>query len=513
VVSVIDFEKRPNFLESRLIRSPWLLGLVLLTAFSLGLALRLYDLTDPPLDFHPTRQLRVAIITRSIYYKMIPTADPEVRQTALSFARSMGTYEPPILENLVALAYRLLGGERLWVSRVFTSIFWLVGGAALFDLARRMTSLDAAIVSLLYYLFLPFAVIASRSFQPDPGMVMWVILAMLAFYRWSEQKSWRWAVVAGLASGIAVLVKVVAAYLIAGLAVAVVIQAFGIKQIFRMPQVWVMAVLMVLPPLVYYGFVLEGRSSDYFLSWTVALIPLVLNPAFYVQWLVHLRDLMGLAVLFLALSGVLISKPKNRAILLGLWIGYAVYGLTLPYQITTHSYYNLQLVPIIALSLAPVADALIARLADQSGAWQALFGGLVVAFSAFSLWTTIYQLDSQDYRETPAMWQKIASALPAGGKIVALTQDYGYPLMYYGWKKVGLWPDSAEFKLAGLRGKGEPDVLQEFRDRTEGSSYFLVTEFEQLDDQPALKQLLDAEYPVYAQGDGYQLFDLEKPKK
>ncbi|HEY5574635.1 MAG TPA: hypothetical protein VIK64_16560, partial [Anaerolineales bacterium] len=65
-----------------MIRSPWLLGLVLLTAFSLGLALRLYDLTDPPLDFHPTRQLRVAIITRGIYYKMIPTADPEVRQTA-----------------------------------------------------------------------------------------------------------------------------------------------------------------------------------------------------------------------------------------------------------------------------------------------------------------------------------------------------------------------------------------------------------------------------------------------
>ena len=47
----------------------WLwLGLALL-AFLLGLAVRLYDLTDPPLDFHPTRQLHSALIARGMYYQ------------------------------------------------------------------------------------------------------------------------------------------------------------------------------------------------------------------------------------------------------------------------------------------------------------------------------------------------------------------------------------------------------------------------------------------------------------
>jgi len=48
---------------------------------------------------------------------------------------------------------------------------WLLGGLALYALARRIASADGALVALLYYLFLDFGVIASRSFQPDPLMV------------------------------------------------------------------------------------------------------------------------------------------------------------------------------------------------------------------------------------------------------------------------------------------------------------------------------------------------------
>ncbi|MGW8250224.1 MAG: hypothetical protein ACWGO1_06250 [Anaerolineales bacterium] len=47
---------------------------MLLVALLAGaLALRFYDLTDQPIDFHPTRQLRGAIIARGMYYDMLPT--------------------------------------------------------------------------------------------------------------------------------------------------------------------------------------------------------------------------------------------------------------------------------------------------------------------------------------------------------------------------------------------------------------------------------------------------------
>ena len=496
---------------SVLVRAPWVVPLALLVVFSLGLGVRLYDITDPPLDFHPTRQLRVAMIARGIYFKMAPAPDPQLRETAIAFARSMGIFEPPILESLVASTYRLLGSELLWISRIFTTLFWLIGGAVLFDLARRMTSLSGATVSVLYYLFLPFSVIASRSFQPDPGMVMGVIVSIYVFYRWAQTRRWRWAITAGVVSGLTVLVKVVAAYLVAGLALALVIYVLGVRKGLKSPQVWTIAALMVAPPLMYYGFILQGRSSDYFLNWTVALAPLLLDPAFYVRWLIHLGDLMGLTVLLLALVGVLISRPLNRAVLLGLWLGYSVYGMTLPYQITTHSYYNLQLVPIVAISLAPVAERLIAPLVAQKITWQFIFAGVALAFLAFSIWSSVYQMDAQDFRDVPSSWERISSALPDDGKIIAVTQDYGYPLMYYGGKKVDLWPDNAERTLTGLRGKGGQDVLQEFKERTAGKSYFLITDFEQLENQPTLNELLHAQYPLYAQEDGYTLYDLEHP--
>ena len=50
----------------------WALAFVLALLFGLGLGIRLTDLTDLPLDFHPTRQLFSAIKARGIYYQTAP---------------------------------------------------------------------------------------------------------------------------------------------------------------------------------------------------------------------------------------------------------------------------------------------------------------------------------------------------------------------------------------------------------------------------------------------------------
>ena len=55
-----------QFLENK----KWVLYLALLIAFGLGLAIRLYDLTDAPLDFHPTRQLHSAVMSRGCITKI-----------------------------------------------------------------------------------------------------------------------------------------------------------------------------------------------------------------------------------------------------------------------------------------------------------------------------------------------------------------------------------------------------------------------------------------------------------
>lgn len=475
-----------------------------------GLGLRLYDLTDPPIDFHPTRQLRGAIIARGMYYEMLPDADPEMREQAIAFRFSTGQYEPSILEKIVAYTYLFAGEEFWWIARIYNTVFWLIGAVALFALARRAGSFWSAFIVLAYYLVLPFAVQASRSFQPDPGMVMWVILTVYMLYRWSEKPSWKWAILAGVLGGIAILTKVVAAYLVGGAAVAIVLYTLGIKRFWRNLQVWAMLGLMILPSVIYY-FNRGGRASEYFSSWTVSLSHLLLDPALYVRWLNLVQDLMGLAALLLALAGVLIAKPRYRALLLGLWVGYVIYGLFLPYQMYTHNYYHLQLIPIIALSLVPVVELLVAKIGQQSRIWQIALVGIFMVGFVFVSWLSIAEFNRQDYRHEPAYWEEIASYIPSDGKIIALTQDYGYRLMYFGWRKVSLWPTRGERQLSKMRGN-QKEFEDYFNKKTEGKSYFVITSFKQFNDQPDLQDMLEDRYPLVAEGGGYLIYGLENPQ-
>ena len=118
----------------------------------------------------------------------------------------------------------------------------------------------------------------------------------------------------------------------------------------------------------------------------------------------------------------------------------------------------------------------------------------LVGLIVFSSWQALIPLYSQDFRNEPAYWQEIASRLPADGKIIALTQDYGYRLMYYGWRKVVLWPNRGEIKLSILRGSNK-EFEEFFKKRIEGKSYFLITAFGQYEDQPALRQMLAENLP------------------
>ena len=235
----------------------------------------------------------------------------------MAYGASTGQYEPPILESIVALTYLAIGDETLWVSRVYTTLFWIIGGIALFDLARRIASarnsgerpnhqrsyipLISAAVSLAYYLILPFAVQASRSFQPDPGMVMWIILSVYALYRWSEAPSWKWVILAGLLGGVAILVKVVAIYIVAGAAIALVLYASlrdrkGLSSLLKIPinpQIWTMVILMLAPAVAYYLGRGE-RSNEYFTNWSVAFSHLLLEPWLYARWLDTIQNLLGI---------------------------------------------------------------------------------------------------------------------------------------------------------------------------------------------------------------------------
>ena len=484
-----------------------LLGLV----FLLGFAIRVYDLKDPPLDFHPTRQLRSALISRAVYYQLDPTVDPDTRSLAKQLA-SLEVYEPPILESVVGATYAVMHKENFWVSRIYNAFFWFVGGLALFLLGRKHLSFWAILTGLAFYFFLPFSVITSRSFQPDPWMVMWILLAGLAIVGWSSKQNWKWAVTAGLIGGIAVLVKSVAAFFVLGIYAAVILDKLGIKGVFKTLQPWAMAALALAPTAVYYLFFNQGRSSDFFSFWFVSLSGLLLETEFYADWLAMVKGLMGLTTFALGIVGAIVASRQLKPLLIGAWVGYGLYGLVFPYQFTTHEYYHIALVPIVALSIMPILDLILNQVKNQHWVWRTGLAGVIVFSSFYGLWVSRSILFASNYQTEPISWRRVGEAIPEDHSFIALTADYGMRLRYYGWRMMSAsWPSNADLNLFSLAGNDPLEYESYFEEVTSGKDYFVVTAFSELDSQSQLKEILYDGYPIYSEGDGYLIFDLSNP--
>lgn len=486
--------------------------LVLISLLGLGFAVRMVNLKDPPLDFHPVRQLRSAIMARGFYYEMNTASDPAIRQAAISLI-PQDVHEPPIYEKLVAGTYFVIGSEQLWITRIFSSLFWLIGGLALFSIARRHTSFGAALLGLAFYLVLPFSIVASRSFQPDPWMVMWILLTAWALDHWMETPNWKWTLVCGALGGIAFLVKVMAGLFLVGMLVFAVILTIGFKGLLRNLKPWIMALCVATPAVFYYLVLNPNRSSEYFSFWTVGFIQMIVTTKFYVQWLSMINSLTGLTLLVVSVLGIMIATPRFRVILSGLWLGYAWFGLMWPFQYTTHEYYHLMLIPVIGLSITPVAEVFFRKLSAEKWFWRVAATAVILAAVGFEAYVGRSQLLAHDFSFEPRSWELVGKSIPPGEPFIALTNDYGLRLNYYGLRNATYyWPGQPDLEMGQTRGASGINTAQLFKDVIVGKNYFLVTALNELDAQSELKDILTQNYPVYYQGSGWVVYDLAHPK-
>jgi hypothetical protein len=470
-----------------------------------GFSLRIYDLTDLPLDFHPTRQLLSLIKARGMYYASLSNIPEEQRQFAIDQWHSKTTFEPELLERLVVFTYRFTG-EQVWIARIYSSLFWMIGGIFLYRLARDLVSENGALFSLTLYLFLPYGVFASRSFQPDPLMLMLTIAFWWTVQRWSRNPiSWVFAILSGIFGGLAILVKFVAAFFVIGAGIgALLLKGDSLRETVRRPQAWVMTVLGILPGaswLVYGVYVTDFLRTKFEGRFIPALLVI---PSFYLGWMSMLNIVLGSALIALALLGLFFYR--QRIFITSLWMAYLVYGIFFDYHISTHDYYSLMIVPIAALSLAPFADLI---LPQASSFLSKIFLFFIFCFGIFATaWDIRSQLKETDYRPEAAMWAEIGEMLGPRAKITALTQDYGARLEYWGWERATIWPlyDDLVYHV-GLKGANkEFETL--FANLTARSGFFLVSMPDELSRQPELKDRL-VQYPVFAEGEGYIIYDLK----
>ena len=485
--------------------------ITLLILLLLGLGIRLLDLTDPPLDVSPTRQLHSALMARGMYYQDRSDVPAWQVRTAVQQWKREGVIEPPVMENLTVDLYRVFGGEYLWIARILSSLFWVLGGLAIYLLASKLTNADGGITALIFYLFQPYGVIESRTFQPDPLMVSLICFSMWTFYTWLQKRDWKWTIIAGLTSGAAIYIKNVSAFF---LAIPYIVLLFrkDLRPVLKDIKVWVLAALALLPAVIYmiYGTYIAGYLGQQF---SFRFFPnLWVDISNYSRWINQINETIGIPALILGLIGVcLFESSQPRKLVLGMWAGYIIYGFTFAYHIGTHDYYQLPLLPILALSVAPLGALISAKILSIH-IWKnarSVLLGLSLVIVLILVWQNRNILTSQDYRAEPAFWMSLGDKL-RNEPVVGLTQDYGYRIAYYGWDSIANWPGSGDLTVRKLAGRPDKDIQTRIEKEIKGKAYFLVTWFDDYARQPVLKAYLEKNYPVEA-GDGYLLFDLRHP--
>lgn len=497
--------------------SRWLRVLLVAFILLLGLGVRLLDLSDPPLDFAATRQLHSLILARGYYYSMnVPSVEAlpaDQRAFGIQTGQAELIVEPTLMEHLTAWTYALVGKESFEIPRLYSILFWVLGGIPLFLLSKKYLPINGAMAALAFYELLPFGVIASRSFQPDPLMVMLLLWSLWFQVRWAEVDTWKNALLAAIFTGLTVFVKNTSVFFV-GISFAALVFSTGWKKAFKNPRVYGMAAVALLPSLLYVWLsaTVGGNAGSLF---GARFFPqLFSQPSWYQKWFMMAKSVVDYIPLFLAvLAFFLLPKGKFKVLYGSLWVGYILFGFTFAYHIYSHNYYHLPLIPMVAIGVGVIFSLLMERLqAVKLPVLARLFICAVFLFAAALLvLKSRTELLSADYRYEETYWKNLGEKIGHDKKVVALTHDYGYRLSYWGFISPRLWETQGDQAVDRLAGVAEKPFAEQFNEMTAGYDYFLVTLINDFNSQANLHQYLMDHYS-YEQGEGYYLFDLHEVK-
>lgn len=488
----------------------WWTRIMFIVVMFFGIVGRFYDLDDAPLDFHPTRQLRSMLIARGMYYRMLDDVSSEKQQIAIKQMNAEGQIEPPIMEQLTAWGYKLVGSDDLRVPRVLSILLWTLGGVGLFLLLKKMISeWQAAVVGLAYFMILPYALYASRSFQPEPLMTASIIWAWWGMLKWAENKNWTWTIISGLLAGFAIFVKSPALFFITPAWLGLIITDLGFVKALRNLKVWVIILLTILPYAIYHIY---GMYIDGFLQGQMSLrfFPnLWRDPFHYLSWERMIASTLGIEFFLAGLIGIVLIKQKSvRIMFLGVWLGYLLCGMTFSYHITTHNYYQVPFVPVVAVGLAALTGAIFKQVPGKMSIFYGILTGVMVFWMAVNFWDARMTLKHARYQAEPKFWETLGEKL-GDHSVVSMTEDYGTRLSYWGWKPTTNWMSTGDIIYRQLGGQ-EVDTQALFLDAIEGKDLFLVTDFAELDRQSEVKELLFQNFTIIEKSDRYTIFDLKQ---
>ncbi len=469
-------EQPMSFLE----QNPYLLKLCLLVMFVLAALLRQHELHVPG-DLLE-REYTSAIFARAYYFTRNADVEDWRREIAIITKNQQPVLEPPLLEYLVSLIYQMMGKEEIFYARYLTNAFWLIGGLTMYSIAKHFLTTDVAIIATAYYLFVPKGIIISRSFQPDSLMMMMFLLSLYLVIRYFERPTTSHLVLASCIAGITLVLRPLVLFSIFCVFIVLSIhKKQSWKNILDIPLITFTS-LSLLPLALYYGY---GIVFAGFMRWKLetSFMPhLLTKRGFWQGWFELGTDIVGQFALILAIIGFFILQNKMlQHLVIGLAIGYLIFGIAFTYHIHTHGYYHIQLFPLIGLCIAPLVAGTLRALIQMSGKTWLIPVSAVIAvmlyFSHKEVRENLYSFHFEDL----SIAREIGALVHHSPRTVFVAHYYGIPLEYYGEFSGAAWPVSVDDPFYRPPSASALSVEERMDALGFIPEYFVVTNFELYD--------------------------------
>ena len=445
------------------------LGLLLLA----GVLIRVREIEQPIVRFHPTRHYRSAVLARACYYDLASIVPAWARSVADANRQMQPAGELPVMEWLACGAYLATGRENVAIPRVLAVIIWVSGAVPLWLLARRLASPNPALVAVSLYLFLPYGIVASRNFQPDQLMTVSSLWAILALVRHHDRPTRGRRAAAAALIGAAGVIKPMSVFLTVPVALVL---AGGVP---------IVLAGMVAPGM-YYGYSAIAGSlvQD---QMRMRFEPHLLTSAFFWQGMGQMVASVHTVPLFVTAVAATSVAPDRlaRRVLAALFGGYLAFAVAFTYHMPTHDYYHLPYLAAVALGVAVALSRFTLPPAATCAACAvvALIGGITA-------WPRLPVANAERFAR---IYEEVGELVEHDTRALFLDTEYGFAMMYHGQVSGDSWPNRDDLAAEAIDGRTPVDAEARFVRDYEAwrPTYFIVTDMTSLAASPDLGALLD----------------------
>ncbi|MFZ5376975.1 MAG: ArnT family glycosyltransferase [Patescibacteria group bacterium] len=419
---------------------------ILFILLVLALAVRLYGIRNPILDWHAFRQVDTASVTREYLKNGIDILRPKYHdhsniQSGKDNPQGYRMVEFPFVNAGIALIAKSLGLSSIdLLSRLSSVFFSLLTLVSLYFLTKKISGQKVATLSSLFFAIMPFSVYYSRVVLPEPYLLFFYTLAIWLFAEFLDSSK-NWQIFASAVSmALAVLLKPFV------LVYSLVLLTLGLSKLglglVKRWQLYFYPFIVILPFVFWREWISHFPEGIPASDWLFDGDKLRFRPAWF-RWLFWERIgklIFGYFGLIFASANFLALKRMHKELFIygSWWLGTLIYFIVVSTGNVRHDYYQVMTLPILVITMGRGASLLAEFLKKRFGQKMSIICITIIGGLSWLLsWQQIkgyYNINHWEYFHAGA---KADQLLPEKAKVIAPAM--GDTMFLYQTNRTG-WP-------------------------------------------------------------------------